>query len=212
MTKCWHAGHAAMAGTLSALSAWKGYDASPQALDGKVGFTAAFQGNTGKAFPVDRLGNPYFMTSIMFKKYPACHGTHATVDAAMELRSQHGFSPQEIKAVECYGRPLMSSVLIYKDPGTGLQAKFSLEYCVAAALTLGRLGIAQFTDDAVLNPEVRKTMQKLSVTGDEDIEKLARDKNLIAPGRVKVSLDDGRQFSLMIEEARGGPGDPLSWA
>ncbi len=211
MTKCWHAGHAASVGILATLSAQKGYDASPQALDGKIGFIAAFQGNTEKAFPIDKLGNPFFLTEIMFKKYPACHGTHAAVDAALKLRSQHGFSPQEIKAVECHGRPLMSSVLIYSEPATGLQAKFSLEYCVAAALTLGRLGIAQFTDEAVLNSEVRKTMQKLSIIGDEDIEKLARDKNLLAPSKVKITLDDGRQFSLMIEEARGGPRDPLSW-
>lgn len=211
MTKCWHAGHAASAGILAALSAQKGYDASPQALDGKIGFIAAFQGNTEKAFPTDKLGNPYFLTKIMFRKYPGCHGTHAAVDVALKLRSQYGFSPQEIEAVECYGRPLMSSVLIYKEPATGLQAKFSLEYCVAAALTLGCLGIAQFTDEAVLNPEVRKTMQKLSVIDDEDIEKLAKDKNLLAPARVKVILNDGQEFSQMIEEARGGPSDPLSW-
>ena len=212
MTKCWHSGHAASAGMMAALVAQKGYDSSPQALDGKVGFIQAFQGNAEADFPVAQLGNPYSLMELMFKKYPSCHGTHAAVDAMLQLREQNNLSPQEVTSVECHGRPLMNSVLIYKDPRTGLQAKFSLEYCVSAALAVGHLGIAQFIDEAVLQPEVREIMKKVSSIEDAALGDLAMEKQLLAPSRVTVFLKDGREVSQTVEEARGGPRDPLPWA
>ena len=54
--------------------------------------------------------------------------------------------------------PLQTSL-----PATGLEAKFSMEYCIAAALADGRVGLATFTDDAVRRPDLRKLMKRVVV-------------------------------------------------
>ena len=211
MTKSWHVGHAASAGVMAALLAQEGYSASALALDGETGFIRAFQGDVNSTFLPEALGNPYSLMKIMFKKYPSCHGTHAAVDAVLKLKEQYGFQSEEIEAIECYIRPLMKSVLIYKDPQTELEAKFSVEYCVAAALVLGRLGIAQFTDEVLFHPEVRSLMRKVSVRDDPTLEEIAKKGKLLAPSRVKVILSDGREYTQSVLEARGGPSEPLRW-
>ncbi|MBT9141231.1 MAG: hypothetical protein DDT30_01820 [Dehalococcoidia bacterium] len=86
-----------------------------------------------------------------------------------------------------------------------------MEYCVAAALVLGCLGIAQFTDEALFHPEVRRLMRRVSSKGDPALEELAKKENLLAPSKVKVILNDGREFTQDVPEARGGPAEPLSW-
>ncbi len=212
MTKSWHVAHAAAAGLTAALLAQRGYDAAADILEGKAGFIHAFQGKGEGIIDVaDRLGRPFNILNVMFKKYPCCHGTHQAIDAVLKLREQHGLVPGEIAAIDCYIRPLMLSVLIHHNPMTGLEAKFSMEYCVAAALVRGHLGIPQFSDAAVAEPAVRELMGKVRMSADEKLEEATREKNLIAPTRVEVRLKDGRVLTETVDEARGGPADPLSW-
>lgn len=212
MTKCWHAGHAAFSGVTAALLAQKGYDASPGILEGKSGFIHAFQGVQEATFNEESLGSPYSIMKVMFKKYPSCHGTHAFVDAVLRLKVQYGFHPKEIEAIECYGRPLMvDTVLVHHNPKSELEAKFSVEFCVAAALVFDWLGVAQFTDVVLFNTVVRALMKKVSLRGDPGLEELAEKEKLLAPGKVKIVLKDGRELTQTILEASGGPRDPISW-
>ncbi len=211
MTKSWHVAHAAAAGLTAALLAQKGYDAAADSLEGKEGFVQAFRGKGGSTDVAGVLGHPFSILNVMFKKYPCCHGTHQAVDAVLKLREQHSLVPDEIATIECYSRPLMHSVLTHHNPRTGLEAKFSMEYCVAAALVIGHLGIPQFTDAAVAAPSVRELMGKVRMLTDEKLEEAAREKNLLAPTRVEVQLKDGRVLNETVYEARGGPAAPLSW-
>ncbi|MDY7079974.1 MAG: MmgE/PrpD family protein [Chloroflexota bacterium] len=211
MTKSWHAGHAASTGVMAALLAQKGYDASGQALDGEAGFRRAFQGGE-TPFSVAQMGNPYSLTKIQFKRHPSCAFTHPPVDAALKLREEHRIQPEQVASVVCHVMPRSRSVLIYQRPELALQAKFSLEYCVAAALLWGHLGIEQFTDEVVALPQAKQMIEKVSVALEPSLEELALKKRLINPCLIELKLKDGQEFSLTVEEARGGPSDPLSWA
>lgn len=210
MTKSWHAGHAASAGMVAALLAQRGFDASTQAINGKTGFVRAFQGGE-EPFPVEQLGNPYSIMRVSLKRYPSCSLTHPAIDAALKLKGQYHLQPEEIKTIGCRGRTLMRSVLLNKEPTTGLEAKFSLEYCLATALVVGGLGVTQFTEEAVLEPQVKELMKRVSLEFDPQLDEIAKDKGLINPSQVKVVLADGREFNQMVEEAKGGPNNPLSW-
>ena len=211
MTKSWHAGHAASTGVMAALLAQKGYDASGQALDGKAGFHQAFQGGE-TPFSATRMGSPYSLTKIQFKRYPSCAFTHPPVDAVLKLREEHRIQPEQVSSVVCHVMPRARLVLIYQRPNLALQAKFSLEYCVAAALLWGHLGIEQFTDEVVMLPQVKQMIEKVTVVLDPSLEELALKKRLINPCLVELKLKNGREISQMVEEARGGPSEPLSWA
>jgi 2-methylcitrate dehydratase PrpD len=94
---------------------------------------------------------------------------------------------------------------------TGLEAKFSMEYCVAAALTKGSLGIVNFIDANVSDPDVRPLIGKVHLISESKMDKVKQEKKVLAPTRVKVFLKDGRILEETVYEARGGVKEPLSW-
>jgi 2-methylcitrate dehydratase PrpD len=74
-------------------------------------------------------------------------------------------------------------------PKTGLEAKFSMEFAMAAALVARRVGLSELTDEFVARPEVAANLGKVTcTTTDETVPELA-----MAPDdRVSVVLADGR--------------------
>ena len=210
MTKSWHAGHAASNGILAAVLAQNGFEASAGALEGNSGFITTFDGEgTVKYF--DNLGNPYSLPNVTFKKYPSCASTHPAVEAIFRLMNTHATPPDSVATVECYVCPAATAPLRSEYPSTELEAKFSLEYCVATALVRGRLGVAEFEDEAVRDPEIRHVMTKVRVIIDAALEEIAESNKVLAPTRVKLTTKDGQEFSETIIAARGGPTEPLTW-
>ncbi len=58
--------------------------------------------------------------------------------------------------------PGSDAALIKREPSTGLEGKFSMEYTAAAAIVDGDIGFDTFTDAMVARPEVRSLMRKIS--------------------------------------------------
>ena len=210
MTKSWHAGHAAHMGVLSGVMAQNGFDASVQALEGENGFIRTFDGE-GAVESFKNLGNPYSITGVAFKKYPSCAGVHPAVEAVLRLVGKEAIRPERIASIKCYGCPSGLAALGREYPKTELEAKFSMEYCVAATLVRGRLGVAEFEDEALMDAEVRSVMTKVQVISDAALEEVAKSNKALSPTRVNIVTKDGREFSEMIIAARGGPRDPLTW-
>jgi 2-methylcitrate dehydratase PrpD len=211
MTKSWHAGKAAFSGIIAAFLAKHGYDSAPDSLEGENGFIKTFQGESVDFFNIN-MGNPYSIMDIQIKKYPSCHGTHASIEAVLQLKKEYDFSWEEIKGIECYGRPVLNeTVLVYHEPKNELEAKYSVEFCVAAALIYNRLGISQFTRECVLSGNVKSLMQKVSSKSDPKLEDISKKEKLLAPSIVSIILQDGGKLNKTVLEAEGGPRNPIHW-
>jgi 2-methylcitrate dehydratase PrpD len=211
MAKPYHAGHAARNGVLAALLAAEGFTASATALDGAQGFTAAFGGaEPGPlAAALDGLGRRWHVveSGVAVKPYPSCAATHAAVDALIELRARHGFRADQVAAIEVGVSPLTTGVLIYPQPATALERKFSMQFCAAAAAAEGRLDLASFQDGEVRNPEVRALMPRVRMVVDETLGG-ASERQLWS--RVRVELTDGRVLESPARGAAGHRDRPLS--
>jgi Uncharacterized protein involved in propionate catabolism len=96
----------------------------------------------------------------------------------------------------------MNSVMLYLDPKTGMEGKFSAEYCTARALLDNNVGLQDFTDERVNQPEVRQVMRKIKRRIDPDMTMLASTLN--------IKLKDEHKFSQHVEVIRGMPQNPLS--
>ena len=90
--------------------------------------------------------------------------------------------------------------LLHRRPETGLQAKFSLEYGVAATLLEPYPDFATFADPAVRRPEVRRLAELVRFTPDGTGDGL-----LSGRTRITARLDDGRE---LVAEAALPPGAP----
>ena len=69
------------------------------------------------------------------------------IGGVLELR-ERGLRAADVEHVDVALTDISHGNLQYPDPSSGLEAKFSLQYCVARALTAGVLGLDDFTDEA----------------------------------------------------------------
>ncbi len=210
MTKPLHAGWAARSGAFAAGLAARGFTADPRALEGESGFLRAMSGGAEIDLePFAALGEPFEITSSGFgvKLYPCCYATHRTLEAALDLRQRYRIDPAGIAAVRVEVSRGTLVPLRREPPATGLEGKFSLEYCLAAALLDGRVGMASFTDEAVRRPAVRKLMSQVHAEEGEEAGAVP----IGGYAEVRIRLLDGGEHSLRVDRPRGDPALPLSW-
>jgi 2-methylcitrate dehydratase PrpD len=205
MVKPLHAGLAARDGVLAALLARAGMTASASAIDGAQGYLHAFDSERDDlSTAVDDLGSRWEIldTGITVKLYPSCAGTHPTLDAVLDLIADERFTADDVERIDVDVDPIVPTILIYARPATALEAKFSLPFCVAAAVVWGRLGIDSFDDARIRDPRVSALMSRVTMHVDEEIGK---GKPSLTEARVRVTLSDGR---VLVREAHGARGYP----
>jgi 2-methylcitrate dehydratase PrpD len=209
MTKPLHAGWAARSGLTAAALAGRGLSAATGAIE--VGFLRAFSGGA-EIDPrplIDALGNPWEILDpgIGVKLYPCCYATHRAIDAALDLRNRHRLTPDQIEEVTvCVSRGTLVP-LIRRPPESALEAKFSMEYCVAAALLDGRVDLDTFTEEAIRRRNVA------SLAGRIHAEETEREMDFPIEGEAEVTvrLKGGGSLSVKVEVPRGDPRRPLTW-
>jgi 2-methylcitrate dehydratase PrpD len=208
MSKRLHPGRAAQAGLLAAELAALGFSGPTSILEAEDG---GFWRATSDAPEPERatreLGRAWECASIALKPYPCCATAHSSVDAALELY-RRGVRGSEVRRV----RVLQSRVGLVQTglpyvPSTVLQAQMSLRYCVAAALTDGRLGVAQFAPDRIADPRLADLAARVDVAVDAELDRLYPESR---PGVVEVERLDGGRLGARVDEPRGSPARPLT--
>jgi 2-methylcitrate dehydratase PrpD len=208
MTKPYHAGHAARNGVLAALLAREGLTASDSALDGRQGYAAAFSGATLPSSAFERLGHRWAIvhSGIAVKPYPSCALTHSAIDALLELRQSHRLSAGQIAGVEVAVNRVVPDVLRHDRPRSPLERKFSMQFCAAAALARGGVGLGDF-EDAPVDADVQELMDRVSMVVDPALPDGLEQH---AWSRVRVRLTDGRTLQTPARGASGHADQPLS--
>ena len=87
--------------------------------------------------------------------------------------------------------------LIHSRPLSSLEGKFSMQYCLAAALLDRRVGLQSFTDDQVMRPEAQALIPRIDmrrIPGNEGLPSWTEGYH-----QVEVQLQDG---SVLRREAR----------
>jgi 2-methylcitrate dehydratase PrpD len=210
MTKPLHAGWAARGGVVAAQLAARGFSADAEAIEGPAGFLRAMSGGAEPDLtPFDVLGEPFEIVTpgVGVKLYPCCYAVHRSLDAVLALRTAHVIEPGGVAEVRVEVSRGGLMPLRAEPPATGLEGKFSLEYCLAAALIDGGVGLASFTDAAVRRPQVRELMSR--VRAGEGAE--AGEFPIGGYAAVRVVLRDGTEYGRRVDVPRGDPSRPLAW-
>ncbi len=205
MVKPLHAGMAARNGVMAARLAQRGLTASPHAIDGAQGYLAAMDSERDSLdASVGDLGIRWEIlhTGVTVKLYPSCAATHPPLDALIAMKRREHITADQIRAIDVEVDSMTPRLLIHPDPVTGLEAKFSMPFCAAAAIVYDRIGIDTFDLDHIRNPTVQTLMKHVSLRANEEFDKGAP----LARARVSVYLRDGRVVSQAVDGARGYPG------
>ena len=151
MSKHLHPGKAAMNGIIAADLARAGFTGATRILEGERGFLRAMSRSFDATRITDGLGTRWKIGENGYKLYSCCGHTHTAVDCALEIRARRRWSKDDVLrevgaiAIETYGPGY--EIVKEMNPRTPYQAKFSLAYCVAAALLEGALGLEEFSED-----------------------------------------------------------------
>ncbi|MDY6844819.1 MAG: MmgE/PrpD family protein [Thermodesulfobacteriota bacterium] len=207
MTKSFHAGNAARNGIVAARLAQKGFTAQKSILETPQGFCKVFAGGADLDLEniADGLGERFDVISgLVLKPWPSCGGTHTIIEGTLHLREQYNIRPEEVEEVEILTNPAVRTATIHSRPQAGLEGKFSNEYCVARALLDGAVGLEDFTDERVCQPEAQELLRKVKYIDPEETETQEG-------SEVKVKLRDGKSFSHRVSVTKGSAQNPLSW-
>ena len=212
MTKPFQAGRAAQSGVIAARLAAAGMTASADALEHSVGLLRALspQGRVDTETPLDGLGQVWRIAQkgLNVKKYPMCYGVHRALDGMLDLVREHELTPAGVTEIAVTTGKTQATMLRNHRPQTGLEAKFSMEFAMASALTVGRAGLSELTDDFVRRPEVQSAMGKVKIATTDTV---AEDDAIFAAfDKIDVALADGRHLaSAELSHARGHWSLPL---
>jgi len=210
MVKPLHAGLAARNAILAAEFARLGMTASLSAIDGPQGLLAAFDSSSPTIGDLAAdLGSRWEIldTGITVKLYPSCAATHPSLDAILDLRRRTGFRADDVVRVEVGVDPITPTVLLYDAPATALEAKFSMPFCIAAAIVDGRVSLDTFDDGRIAAPTIDALRKRVTMAVDASLNASAPP---LTQARVTVRLTNGESLSALADGARGYPERPAS--
>jgi 2-methylcitrate dehydratase PrpD len=209
MTKPFHAGRAAENGVVAAELAALGFTASPNGLEADRGFFRAAGGGYNAEMIEGRLGNPwtFHFPGVSIKPHPSGSLTHPGMAVMVELIRAHDLRPARVRRVSVGANHNMPNALIHHRPVNELQAKFSMEFCMAILLLERKAGLEEFTDEVVNRADVQAMIAKVDFGVHPEAEAAGFDKMTTI---IEVELDDGRKVAGRADFGKGSPANPMS--
>jgi 2-methylcitrate dehydratase PrpD len=120
----------------------------------------------------------------------------------LDLVKKYALRPEQIEKIECLVPYSTTKLLFHTNPGNKLEAKFSMNFVMAAGLTDHKVGLDQVTDEKLNDPAIRDLLGMVvmrAYDGPED-----------RPVTVTVRLKDGNEYSDSAMNPRGHAEMPLS--
>jgi 2-methylcitrate dehydratase PrpD len=118
----------------------------------------------------------------------------------LDLVRRHDLKPEQVARIDCWTHARRLEHTNRPDPQGDLAAKFSVQYCLARALTDRTIRIEHFEGEAFRDPAVRAILPRVHAAAYTEAQ-FPADNHLGA--EVKVATVDGTVVSGKIDEALG---------
>jgi 2-methylcitrate dehydratase PrpD len=210
MTKPFHAGKASENGVVAADFAALGWTATHEVLEAPRGFFQAAGGGYEPAAILSKLGKPWTFVNpgVSIKPFPSGSLTHPGMTELERLIKEHDIKPDEVEVLEVGTNKDSPNALIHHHPKDHLQAKFSMEFCMAALLLYRKAGLMEFTDEVVNRPAVQQMISRVKFGVDPVAEAAGYNKMTTI---LKIHLKDGRLITGRADFGKGSPAIPMSF-
>jgi 2-methylcitrate dehydratase PrpD len=211
LTKRFQAGQAASGAVVAVMLAQEGLTGARDIFAGRYGFFPMYQPEGYDLTAIaDSLGEEYRGAELSFKPYPCGRGTHAIIDAALDLHRDLGLDHLAGSDTAIVQVTVTTNPAAYHDqfaPGSNrrrpsqvVEAQFSVPFLVAAALVRGRVGISEVA--GVEDPQVLGLSEMIDGASSQDAQ--------AGWARLEVRLSDGRSAARETTGPSGSPDRPLS--
>lgn len=210
LTKRAQLGFAARAGVFSALLAERGITGPLNCMEGEYGIYNNYIKGEYDPVPVTSdLGKRFEVEGMGFKAYPSCGYTHGPIFSTLTLMKENGIKPDDILEINVStgknAGDLFEPLERKRRPPVVPDAQFSIPYTVGVAVIKGNVGIGDFTPEAIKDPRVLETAQKVNPI---ILSELTRRE--VDPSIVEIRTKEGRRFSMRMDNRKGTPENPMS--
>jgi 2-methylcitrate dehydratase PrpD len=203
MVKRLHLGRAAESGVLAAHLAADGFNGPASVLEGEFGFLRVFCGSEFDAAELTReLGKSYATRSITLKRFPCHISAHTSVQAILDLRTEHGYAAGDVAAIHIGGSEKMAGVNNIPSPADIMMAQYSIPFCVALAHCRDPRDPRSFDESALADAPIRELARRVSIS-------IAEGRPTALAANVSVTLNDGRVLKRTVAQFKGTPEEPL---
>ena len=199
-----HVGQTARNGLFAALLAAEGASARHDAFEHKQGYFELFNGagnfDAGKILPA--WGAPFDLArpGLAIKQYPCCGSTHPAIDALLDLVRTHDLVPDGVARVDAWIHKRRLEHTNRPDPRSALDAKFSIQYCLARTLTDRGIRVEHFEGDAYRDAVVRTLLPRIHAAP-YTAAQFPADNHFAA--EVKVKTTAGVVLAARVDQALG---------
>ncbi len=205
-TKHLHAGRGAEAGLVAATLAKCGFTGAPEILEGSRGLFRATCPNPDKALLLPVEGVPWQLHLTSIKPWPSCRHTHPAIECSLQLHKR--LQPNtSIRAVHVYAYQAALDLCDRVAVDSAYAGKFSLQHCVATALSKGTVGFDNFEPEA--RDAAAGLRARITVSSNQKFQSAYP---VHWGSRIEVTMQDGSVISHEVSDARGDPELPLSRA
>ena len=209
MSKVLHTANANLCGLRSAELAKLGFTGAPTILEGDRAFVNALAPEPDLDSLTKGFGESYRIEENSFKPYACCRHTHSANYCIEKILSAHALDPEEIVSItdDTYSTAVQTTNNPY--PENPYAAKFSLQFCIAAAIVLKDLSDRTFTVENINNPAVRALMEKIKVKVNKELDdEFKQDPNQWSH-RLTICLKNGETITEQVDYPIGDFKNPF---
>ena len=201
--KPFHAGKAAANGLFAASIARAGMSAGGDCFTGLPNyFTALAHEHSLDRLSPENVAARMVLLDNTYKPFPCGIVAHPAIEAGDNLHSRFGDDVESVEKVSVRCNPLVPELMGREMASTGLEARFCAIHGVSVGLLYGKGGLAEFSDEQAVNPNVMALRAKTKLEPDAQCPRDA--------ATVTVQWKDGRTERSEVLQAAGSLDRPLS--
>lgn len=211
MSKVLHTANANLCGMRSAELAKLGFTGAPTILEGDRAFVNALAPEPDLDSLTKGFGKGLRIEENSFKPYACCRHTHSANYCVEKILSAHALDPEEIVSItdDTYSTAVQTTNNPY--PENPYAAKFSLQFCIAAAIVLKDLSDRTFTVENINNPKIKALMEKIKVKVNKELDDEFREDPNQWSHRLTICLKNGETITEQVDYPIGDFKNPFDW-
>lgn len=209
MSKTLHAGKACMNGIMAAELAQRGFTGASRILEGEKGLVKAVAPDYKLEALTNNFAQPYKIMENSLKPYACCRHTHSAIFALTELVKEFNIKPGEVARILDKTYSTAIDVTDNPNPRSQYGHKFSLQYCLAAALVYGNMYDEVFSGESITNPLVQELMKKVVVLLDPGLDAEYKADPAKWVHELELETNEGRKYNKRVEYPLGDVLNPL---
>jgi 2-methylcitrate dehydratase PrpD len=197
-------GNAARNGLLSSFLVLEGFDGPAYPLEGERGFLRVVGQEPRINALTDGLGERWELLKNAYKPYPCGVVLNPVIDACLDLAADPAIANKgwnTVTSIELHGHPLLRQRTDRPNISNGRQSQVCAQHAVAASLIRGHAGLAEFSDEAVADPELRTLGSCVVFRDDAGMS--------VDAVKVRIDFSDGRTLRREVSTPRGSLARPL---